>query len=527
MIAGVVLVTLGVIFGVVLVSAMGNSYGVQGMFAKGTNENVTLGGTPPQIPNSGDLKSINTVFTSVSKAVLPTVVSIHTIFKASSESENDQEGGGDDENNPHNFFFRFFGPNGGSGHNMPRQRGQGDASGVIISSDGYIVTNNHVVENESEVKVYTYDRHEYVATVVGTDPSTDLAVIKIDAHGLTAAAFGNSDALEIGEWVEAIGNPLRLSSTVTAGIISAKARPLPDLIDASKSKVPITDFLQTDAAINPGNSGGGLFDLNGTLVGINSAIATTNGMYQGYGFAIPINITKVVAEDIIKHGKVNRGYIGVTIREVNDALAEADHLDVTRGVAVNQTTPGGAGAKAGLQTGDIILNADGQDVNTPSELQGIVAEHHAGDKIALQVWRDGKQVEVPVVLKPLEESETVATSDNEENSPDNDVDEAVTSAKFENLGFSVKNIDENTKSDLGIDNGVKVTNVNPYSDAASNGLAVGDVITKADRSSVTSAGQLEKLVKGKKTGESIVFVAKSKSGSKLIAVRLMKQLSDE
>ncbi len=534
MIASLALVTLGLIFGVVLVSAMGNSGGVQSMFAKGTNANVTLGGTPPQIPNGSDLKSINNIFTSVSKAVLPTVVSIHVVDKAESNDNSDDQG--DDGNNePHNFFFKFFGPNGGGGNqlrNMPRQRSIGDASGVIITEDGYILTNNHVVENSSDVKVTIYDHHEYDATVVGTDPSTDIAVIKIDTHGLTAAAFGNSDELEIGEWVEAIGNPLRLSSTVTAGIISAKARPLPDLVASSKALTPISDFIQTDAAINPGNSGGGLFDLNGTLVGINSAIATTNGMYQGYGFAVPINIAKVVAEDLIKHGSVNRGYINASIREVNDALADATHLGSVRGVVVEEAKKGGAGAKAGLETGDIILTAGGMEVNSPSELQGVVAEHHAGDKLVLKIWRDEKEIEIPVVLKPLEEAKTIATSDNEDSAPIPDDEDAVTTAKLQNLGIEVHNLDDKTKSDFDIENGVKVTAVNPYSDAAAQGLAAGDVIVKVDHKAITSSGQLQKIVQEKKTGETITFVAMNKSNKTttntfLVAVRLKKQLSDE
>ncbi|HET7153516.1 MAG TPA: Do family serine endopeptidase, partial [Candidatus Kapabacteria bacterium] len=488
----------------------------------------------PQIENSGNMNAMNSMFTSVSKAVLPSVVTIRVVGKeagdVSDDGDNGDNGGGD--NNPYNFFHRFFGgPN--SGGNMPfsQHRAESAGSGVIISGDGYIITNNHVVEDASEVKVYTYNRHEYVAKVIGTDPSTDLAVVKIEATGLTAAAFGNSDNLEIGEWVEAIGNPFNLSSTVTAGIISAKGRPLNDLAAQAQTKTknyPITDFIQTDAAINPGNSGGGLFDMNGTLVGINSAIATNNGAYEGYGFAIPVNIAKVVAEDLIKDGKVNRGYIGVTIREVNDALAEASHLDGTRGVAVNEAKEGSAGAKAGLRTGDIILSADGQDVNSPSELQAIVAEHHAGDKLVLQVWRDGKQVDVPVTLKSLENND-VASNDQSDQSNSNEngsEDESVTSAKLDNLGITVHNLDDKTKSALSVDNGVKVTNVNPYSDAAQQGLQPGDVIVKADYKPVSSVGQLEKLVKEKKTGDSMVFVAKTKTGEILVAVRLMKQLSD-
>lgn len=524
--AAVALMTIGLVAGVVLVSALGNSSGLQGALGKGTNSNVTLGGAPPKIEGGGgDVKSINSLFSSVSKAALPSVVNIRVTEKISAG----------DRESPHNFFFKFFGgPNGDEEMAPPERETQGAGSGVIISADGYILTNNHVVDNATTVRVYTYDRHQYDAKVIGKDPSTDLAVVKIEATGLTPAALGNSDELEVGNWVIAVGNPFELRSTVTAGIISAKARPLNIIAENDKTKnPPITDFLQTDAAINPGNSGGGLFDLNGMLVGINSAIATTNQAYQGYGFAVPVNIARTVAEDLIKHGSVKRGYIGVRIGEIDDAMAEALKMDRARGIAVNETTPGGAAEKAGLKTGDVILSVDGREVNTPSEIQGIVAQHHAGDKVVLQIWRDAKQIDVPVVLKAVDDKEETASNETEESGTERkDEVSSKSAATFDQLGFAVRNLDDKTKSDMDIENGVRVTNVKQYSDAAQRGLAQNDVIVKADNKSVSSSGQLETLIKSKKVGETVLFVVKSKLGAKdfttkLIALRIGKAGSGE
>ncbi len=525
--ASAALVTIGLVFGVVLVSAVGNSLGLQQSFAKGTGQAVTLGGAPPKIDGGGDVKSINNMFSSVSKAVLPSVVNIRVVEKVSREDS------------PHNFFFRFFGPNGPNGNDDqqdnqgPDMERGGAGSGVIISSDGYIVTNNHVVENATSVKVYTFDRRTYEAKVIGTDPSTDLAVVKIEATGLSPAAFGNSDEIEVGNWVVAVGNPFELRSTVTAGIISAKGRPLTGLIDNSKTKnYAISDFLQTDAAINPGNSGGGLFDLNGMLVGINSAIATTNQAYQGYGFAVPVNIVKTVSEDLIKHGKVNRGYIGVTIGEVDDAMAEALGLDHAHGVAVNEARKGSAAEKAGIRTGDVILSIDGTEVNTPSEIQGIVAQHHAGEKVNLKVWRDRKEINVPVVLKSVDDKDNVASADEGTGGGGGSDrgDESRSTATFDRLGFSVRNADEKTRSDLDIDAGVKVTSVKDFSDASSKGLRQGDVIWKVDNVVVASAGQMEKIVKGKKGGETLLLVVKNSAAdgvnTRLIALRIASGASE-
>ena len=290
----------------------------------------------------------------MAEKVTPTIVQVSVV----SEKEN-----------PHTdfFFFPF--------KDMPKEQ-RGSGSGIIISDDGYIVTNNHVVEKATKVTIGMFDKRTFEAKVVGTDPLTDLAVIKIDAKNLPAAYLGNSDDLKVGQWVMAIGNPLALSSTVTAGIVSAIGRGQLGLI---KDSYGVENFIQTDAAINPGNSGGALVDLSGAVIGVNSAIAAGNtGTYIGYGFAIPINLVKSVAKDLIAHGKISRGYIGVNIGEVDDAMAKSLGLDKPKGIIVQGLVDGGAASKADIKEGDVILKVDGREVNQPNQLQGYIASKSAG-----------------------------------------------------------------------------------------------------------------------------------------------------
>lgn len=270
---------------------------------------------------------------------------------------------------------------------LPRfgQPRQSVGSGVIISDTGYIVTNNHVVEGASDIMVTLYDKRQFKARVVGTDPATDLAVIKaIASEELPAAALGNSDDVAVGEWVIAVGNPFRLTSTVTAGIVSALGRQ----VNIIEDQFGIEDFIQTDAAINPGNSGGALVNIRGELIGINTAIATETGSYEGYGFAVPVNLVQRVAEDLISMGEVQRGYLGVTINPIDAALARRFGLDRIAGVHLREVSPGSAAAEAGLEAGDVVLSINGREVDEPNELQRAVAIHRPGDRLRLEVWRD-------------------------------------------------------------------------------------------------------------------------------------------
>jgi serine protease Do len=289
----------------------------------------------PPVNLDADATAFSKAFIEVAEKVTPTIVHISVVSDRSKNREDD-------------MFFPFF-------REMPQQRGSG--SGIIISEDGYIITNNHVVENASTVNVGLFDKRTFTAKVVGTDPLTDLAVIKIDATDLPVSYLGDSDDIRVGQWVMAIGNPLSLSSTVTAGIVSAMGRGQLGLI---RDSYGVENFIQTDAAINPGNSGGALVDLSGAVIGVNSAIAASRtGTYIGYGFAIPINLAKAVAKDLIAHGKVSRGYIGINIGEVDDAMAKSLGLDRPRGIIVQGLVAGGAAADADVKEGDVILKVDG------------------------------------------------------------------------------------------------------------------------------------------------------------------------
>lgn len=288
--------------------------------------------------------------------------------------------------------FFFFSPFGGRGGGAPAE---GSGSGVIYSENGYIITNNHVVEGASELEVTLSDNRKFKATLVGTDKRTDLAVIKIDATGLTPTEVGNSDEARIGEWVLAVGNPFELTSTVTAGIISAKGRN----IDLLGKGAAIESFIQTDAAVNPGNSGGALVDAQGKLIGINTAIATRTGSFQGYSFAIPVNLVRRVVDDIISFGDYKRPYLGVNIQELDSDFAKELQVDVSQGVVITELVEGGSAQYAGLQANDVIVGIDGREVKSVPELQEVVGRAKVGDTVSLKVLRKNKSITVPVKLR--------------------------------------------------------------------------------------------------------------------------------
>ncbi len=289
-------------------------------------------------------------------------------------------------NDPFSLFF------GGDMFNMPRE---GKGSGVIISRDGYIVTNNHVVSNANEVSVTMYNNQKYTAEVVGIDKNSDLAVLKIDANNLPAIDYGDSDKAMVGEWVLAVGNPFDLTSTVTAGIISAKARD----ININKNALAIEAFIQTDAAVNPGNSGGALVDIDGKLIGINTAIATRTGSFEGYSFAIPVNMMDKIVNDIIQFGSYQRGFLGINISDLDDEYADELGLDISQGVVVMDLVDGGAAQFAGIIPRDVITKVDGKTVKSAPELQELVGRVKVGETIQLTINRKGKIQTIPVVLK--------------------------------------------------------------------------------------------------------------------------------
>src|SRR6476661_5442340 len=340
--------------------------------------------TPEITSSTGDLD-----FTQAAAAVTPAVVHIKTTY-------TNAPGGSSGGRDPFEDMFEdFFGQ---------RRRQQGpmmaSGSGVIISTDGYIVTNNHVVENANKIEVVLNDKRSFEAKVIGRDPNTDLALIKVSANSLPIVKLGDSDNVRVGEWVLAVGNPFNLTSTVTAGIVSAKGRSIGILGDPqNQNSRPIEAFIQTDAAINRGNSGGALVNTRGELVGINAAIASQTGNYEGYGFAIPINLAKKVLDDFREFGSVQRGYLGVTIGDVSAELAKEKGLPSTQGVYVASAVSGGSAAAAGIKEGDVITKIAGIPVNSSAELQEQIGRHRPGDKIAISVVRGGSERNVNLTLK--------------------------------------------------------------------------------------------------------------------------------
>ncbi len=403
-------------------------------------------------------------------------------------------------NQPTDIFEYFFGFN---GQQMPRQQQQpqvGYGSGVIISTDGYIVTNNHVVDGADELTVTLNERTTYPAKVIGTDPNTDVALIKIEANNLPFIPFGNSDNLKVGEWVLAVGNPMNLGTTVTAGIVSAKARNL-GIIDSERnenqnqnnpffqqqqhqqqpSKSPkslsIESFIQTDAAVNPGNSGGALVNLKGVLVGINTAIVSPTGTFAGYSFAIPVNIVAKVVNDIRKFGQVQRAMLGVTINDINSETAKKMKIDVQEGVYVDGVADLSGAMEAGIKKGDIIKSIDGEKVSTSNELQTKVGMHHPSDVVEITLIRDGKEMKVKVTLRNVQGGT-----------------ENVKSGGIEILGAAFSDVSPEVKRSLNIGSGIQVSGVTEgrFKQA---GIRKGFIILKVNEHRIESVDQFEKVVK--------------------------------
>lgn len=377
----------------------------------------------------------------------------------------------------YNFFWGY--------QQRPPQQVRGAGSGVIISDDGFIVTNNHVVDGADKIQVHLNDKRKYDATVIGRDPSTDIALLKIDATGLPTLAFGNSDEVRVGQWVLAVGNPMNLTSTVTAGIVSAKARSINILqYDPDKDIFPIESFIQTDAAVNPGNSGGALVDTEGQLVGINSAIASTTGSYTGYSFAVPSNIVNKVTHDLMEFGRVRRAYLGVTISDIDQDMATNLDLGLLNGVYVKDVVPSGAAKKAGMQSGDVIVKVGAMPVNNVPELQGEISKFSPGDKVAITLVRKGKETVKELVL--LDRA-------GEEN----------TSAKAEltlpSLGAELAPATAAELAALKLDAGVKVTRLSGGK-LRSIGIREGFIITKVDQQPMKTPKDIENALNNKRGG---------------------------
>jgi Do/DeqQ family serine protease len=363
------------------------------------------------------------------------------------------------------FAEFFYGPGNGT-----RQYSQiGTGSGVIISSDGYIVTNNHVINNATDIAVVLNNKKEYKAKVIGTDPTNDIALIKVDAKDLPFITFGDSDHIKVGEWVLAVGNPYNLTSTVTAGIVSAKGRDL----DGNGS---VDSFIQTDAAVNPGNSGGALVNTRGELIGINTAISSMTGSFVGYSFAVPSNIAKKVIEDLMEFGNVQRAILGVVGGELDSKIAENLDVNNTEGFYISEVSEGSGAAKAGLKPKDIIIQIDGNKIATFSDLTGFLRTKRPNDKVQVTYLRNNEQKTVQVILSKNE------------------------IAKVTTLGLELKNMDPSELKKLKIENGVKVSNI-LNKELLSYGVKKGYIITEINNKKVYSVDDVNEMISAKSSNE--------------------------
>lgn len=386
----------------------------------------------------------------------------------------------------------FYGPS-------PMQRGpsQSTGSGVIVNANGYIVTNNHVVQGADIVEVTLQDNSTYKAEVVGTDPDTDIAVIKVNQKDLPYLSFVDSDQAKVGQWVLAVGNPFNLNSTVTAGIISAMGRNINIINSNSRDEdqqignTAIESFIQTDAAINPGNSGGALVSLDGGLLGINTAIASPTGAYSGYGFAVPSNIVSKVVEDLISYGTVQRGWLGVTVQNLTSDLAKQEDLDRNEGAYIVDFADNSSAKEAGVQKGDVVIKLDETEIKSSTALIGYIGTKRPGDKIMMQVDRKGKIVTLPVVLKNREGN--VSTVKREEKEA------------FASLGLQLEEVDAKVLRRLELKHGVRVSDLSNGKLARYTEMKEGFIITRVDDKPVGSVKEVNEILKKKKEGDLVTF----------------------
>jgi len=457
---------------------------------KSTQNKLTAPSHDP-IPSKSDFPSLSSI---VSK-VAPAVVNISTVRVVRGPGPVFKYFFGPfEEGDPFKEFFeRFFG-------DIPQRefRQKSLGSGFIISKDGYILTNNHVIEKATEIRVRLLNKEEFKAKVIGRDPKTDIALIKIKAnHSLSAATLGDSDALRVGDWVIAIGNPFGLGHTVTVGIISAKER----IIGAG----PYDNFLQTDAAINPGNSGGPLVNLEGKVVGINTAIVA---QAQGIGFAIPINMAKYILPQLKERGKVMRGWLGVMIQEVTPEIAHALGLKEVKGALVADVTPGSPADKADIRRGDVIIEYNGKKIEEMNELPRLVANTPVGKSVPIKIWRNGKIKQLTVKVGELEEK--VAKGERRYAPQD--------------LGLKVEELTPYLAQRLGVKrtHGVVITYVVPGSPAHEAGLSRGDIILKINRHPIEDLNDYQEVINSAKPGDTLLFLIERREGTLFVALKVPK-----
>jgi serine protease Do len=500
--SGFILLALGIVIGALAFSHF--NAGTQPKLFSAPVESASPQITPSRERPITSLCDLNNAFVDIAEATTPSVVTVFT------EKVTRYRQG------PFSFFsdpFRdFFGDdfgNRGRQRNTPERefRQQGLGSGVIVRGEGYILTNNHVVDEADSIYIRTFDERTIPAKVIGADPRTDLAVIKVEAGNLTPIRLGNSDELRVGEWVLAIGSPLSadLAHTVTQGIVSAKGR-------SEVGLAVYEDFIQTDAAINPGNSGGALVNLDGELVGINTAIASRNGGFQGIGFAVPINMARSVTEALIKNGKVVRGYLGVAPQDLDEKIAKSMELEGTAGALVANVYRNAPADKAGIEAGDVILSVDGQKLKNSAQLRSEIAAKAPGTTVDLHIVRDGKQKTVTVTLGELPgedaRPEVRYTRDEEE---------------AEDLGFTVATLTRQLAERYQIESGLQgvvVTDLDQTSAAHRAGLREGDLIRSVNRQRLQNVSEFKQLTRALKRGDNVLLQVVRRSGSLFLAFEL-------
>ncbi|HCU33990.1 MAG TPA: hypothetical protein DGT21_00680 [Armatimonadetes bacterium] len=478
----IVLVVLGVISGGWVL------YGLE----KAHDAGVQITTSSPAVAQAINQSAI----TSAAKKAVPSVVAVAS--KKTTKAPANPFADSPFQNDP--FFRRFF----GDIPDQPRERVQrGLGSGVIVSADGYILTNAHVISGADEIKVAVDEGREYDAKIVGVDEGSDVGVLKIEATGLPAMPFGNSDEAEVGEIVLAIGSPYELGGTVTMGIISATGRAELGITDYG-------DFIQTDAAINPGNSGGALINMNGELVGINTAIFTRTGGYQGIGFAIPANLARRVMDSLVEHGEVARGWLGVVIGQIDENMADQLGLGDTKGVVVSEVTEGSPSEQAGVREYDVIVRVNGRAVNSPAELRSVVGTTQPGAKVELDIIRDGKPLKLAVTIgkAPADAATPAAGADTAEGV------EIVTGLWATDITPQVAEklqIPPNTR-------GIAITRTDAEKLQASMALQAGDLILQINRQGVTSVAQAQQAIKGSR-GDAVLLLVRRGNVNVLMTVK--------
>ena len=464
-------------------------------------------------PNAADARQLSAIFREIAREAIPSIVAIETHGKAAAASGPDL----DDDDSPfgdlfrQNPQFRDLFKDQQKRRQAPQTRGMG--SGFIIDEAGVILTNSHVVRGADEVKVRLADGHEYTATDIKMDDKSDIAVLRINgAKGLKALKFGDSDTAEIGDWVLAVGNPFDVGVTVTAGIISAKGRGL--------GIAHREDFLQTDAAINPGNSGGPLVNLDGHVIGVNTAISSRSGGSEGIGFAIPVNMVRWISQQLLAAGKVKRAYLGIGIQQLDPQVSKGLKLSGSEGAIVTTIAKGSPADDAKLQEGDVILELDGRKISNPRSLQNTVERLEVGKIYKALVIRDGAKIEVPIPVREMPDDFFTAARNGIRRGPGKG--QSPKEESFDELGVQVRELTPDVAKELGYDDkttGLVVTSVDPKGAAALAGVGPGQIIEKVGSKKIATAKDLEEAVKGLSLKEGITLLINTPNGKRFVAVQ--------